>query len=227
MDTQIDNGPGAASAFIQLAPGETITSESGAMIAMNGCEISTTTHKRKSGNIFGGLKRMLGGESFFMNHYTAYNEGGEVWLSTSLAGDMAEVDVEAGTKIVVQSGSYVASEDGVEVNLDWQGFKSLFAKEGLFWINLSGSGKVIINSFGAIYTIDCDGEYIVDTGHIVAFEETLSFKLSKAGKSWLSSILGGEGLVCKFSGTGRIWVQSHHASSFGHTLGPLLRPRKQ
>jgi len=227
MDTQIDNGPGAASAFIQLAPGETITSESGAMIAMNGCQISTTTHKRKSGNIFGGLKRMLGGESFFMNHYTAYNEGGEVWLATTLAGDMAEVNVEAGTKIVVQSGSYVASEDGVEVNLDWQGFKSLFAKEGLFWINLSGFGKAIINSFGAIYTIDCDGEYIVDTGHIVAFEETLSFKLSKAGKSWLSSILGGEGLVCKFSGTGRIWVQSHHASNFGHSLGPLLRPRKQ
>jgi uncharacterized protein (TIGR00266 family) len=227
MDIQIDNGPGAASAFVQLAPGETFTSESGAMIAMNGCNIETTTHKRKSGSILGGLKRLIGGESFFMSHYTACQEGGDVWLATTLAGDMAEIEVEEGTKIVVQSGSYVASEEGVEVGLDWQGFKSLFAKEGLFWINLSGSGKSIINSFGAIYTIDCDGEYIVDTGHIVAFEETLSFKLSKAGKSWLSSILGGEGLVCKFSGTGRIWVQSHHASNFGYALGPLLRPRKR
>ena len=140
---------------------------------------------------------------------------------------MAEIEVEPSTKIVVQSGSYVASEQGVDVGLDWQGFKSLFAKEGLFWINMSGQGKAIINSFGAIYSIDCDGDYIVDTGHIVAFEETLSFKLAKAGKSWISSILGGEGLVCRFSGTGRIWVQSHHPANFGGALGPLLRPRKK
>ena len=225
METHIQHGPGAATAYVTLEPGECLTSESGAMIAMNGVDISTTTHKRNSGSIFGGLKRMVGGESFFLNHYTAYDQGGEVWLATNLAGDMAEIEVDPGTKIVVQSGSYVASNQGVEVGLDWQGFKSLFAKEGLFWINLTGQGKAIINSFGAIYSIDCDGEYIVDTGHIVAFEETLSFNLSKAGKSWLSSILGGEGLVCKFSGTGKIWVQSHHPSNFGQALGPLLRPR--
>ena len=227
METDIQHGPGASTAKVTLAPGEVITSESGAMIAMNGVNVETTTHKRNSGSIFGGLKRMIGGESFFLNHYTAYDQGGEVWLATNLAGDMAEIEVEPSTKIVVQSGSYVASEQGVDVGLDWQGFKSLFAKEGLFWINMSGQGKAIINSFGAIYSIDCDGDYIVDTGHIVAFEETLSFKLAKAGKSWISSILGGEGLVCRFSGIGRIWVQSHHPANFGGALGPLLRPRKK
>ncbi len=66
---------------------------------------------------------------------------------------------------------------------------------------------------------------IVDTGHIVAFNETLDFTLSKAGKSWMSSLLGGEGLVCKFQGQGTVWCQSHNPKSFGQALGPKLKPR--
>ena len=130
-----------------------------------------------------------------------------------------------GEGLIVQGGSYVASSPDIEVDFSWQGFKSLFSKEGLFWLNLNGKGTVIFNSFGSIYPIDIDGEYIVDTGHIVAFEESLNFTLSKAGKSWFSSFLGGEGLVCKFKGTGRVWAQSHNPSSFGKTVGPKLKPR--
>jgi uncharacterized protein (TIGR00266 family) len=99
------------------------------------------------------------------------------------------------------------------------------SKESLFWVKASGQGTVIFNSFGAIYQIQVNGEHIVDTGHIVAFEETLAFSLTKAGKSWMSSILGGEGLVCKFKGKGIVWVQSHNSSSFGSALGPKLKPR--
>ena len=90
---------------------------------------------------------------------------------------------------------------------------------------MSGRGPVILNSFGAIYPVEVDGEYIVDSGHIVAFNETLDFTLTKAGKSWLASILGGEGLVCKFKGQGTVWCQSHNQSSFGRALSPLLRKR--
>jgi uncharacterized protein (TIGR00266 family) len=95
----------------------------------------------------------------------------------------------------------------------------------MFWVKASGQGTVIFNSFGAIYQIQVNGEHIVDAGHIVAFEETLAFSLTKAGKSWMSSILGGEGLVCKFKGKGIVWVQSHNSSSFGSALGPKLKPR--
>ena len=62
-------------------------------------------------------------------------------------------------------------------------------------------------------------------GHVVAPKETLNFKLSKAGKSWMSSLLGGEGLVCKFQGQGIVWCQSHNAPSFGGIIGPKLRAR--
>jgi uncharacterized protein (TIGR00266 family) len=95
----------------------------------------------------------------------------------------------------------------------------------LFWLKVKGNWTVIINSFGAIYPIYIDGEHIVDTGHIVAFEESLNFSLTKAGKSWVSSFLGGEGLVCKFKGKGTVWIQSHNSASFGSILGSKLKPR--
>jgi uncharacterized protein (TIGR00266 family) len=111
------------------------------------------------------------------------------------------------------------------MDIGWQGFKSIIAKEGVFWIKLSGSGDALLNAFGAIYPVEVDGEYIVDTGHIVAFEEGLDFKLSKAGSSWVGSFMGGEGFVARFKGKGTIWCQSHNQGSFGRVLGPMLRPR--
>ena len=225
MDITFHMKPGSAAAQVALGPNEQMTTEGGAMISMSDdMQIETTTHKKGSGGIMKGLKRMLAGENFFINHYTAGPLGGEVILASTLPGDMMEYELD-GDRLVVQAGSYVASAPGVDIDFGCQGFKSLIAKEGMFWLNLSGKGKVILNSFGAIYPVEVDGEYIVDTGHIVAFNETLSFSLTKAGKSWLASILGGEGLVCKFKGRGVVWCQSHNPSGFGRSLTPKLRPR--
>jgi uncharacterized protein (TIGR00266 family) len=188
--------------------------------------VETTTHKRGSGGVLKALKRMLTGESFFLNHYTA-TQPGEVILGTQLAGDMMRYDLAPAMNLIVQSGAYVASHPSVELDLSWQGFgKAMFSGEAMFWIRCSGQGPMVLASFGAIYPIAVNGEYIVDTGHIVAFEETLQFDITKAGKSWISSMLGGEGLVCKFKGQGTVWCQSHNADAFGSMLGPLLRPRK-
>ncbi len=225
MQVEFLHGPGNTAAKVTLAGGEHFTAEGGSMIAMSGdMQIETTTHKKGSGGLLKAAKRMLSGESFFLNHYTAGSSGGEVFLATALAGDMLEYNLNNET-LIVQSGSYVASEPNVNIDFGWQGFKSFLSGEKAFWLKISGQGKVVVNSFGAIYPIQVAGSHIVDTGHIVAFSETLDFKLSKAGKSWLSSILGGEGLVCRFEGQGTVWCQSHNASSFGQTLGPKLRPR--
>ena len=225
MQIEILHGPGNSAAKVSLDPGESVTAEGGAMIAMSGdMGIETTTHKKGSGGIGKALKRMLAGESFFLNHFTASDQGGEVWLATTLAGDMMEYQLD-NENLIVQGGSYVASDPAIEIDLGWQGFKTLLSGESIFWVHLRGSGKVILNSFGAIYPIEVEGEHIVDTGHIVAFNETLSFTVTKAGGSWMSAILGGEGLVCKFQGQGTVWCQSHNATGFGRLLGPKLRPR--
>lgn len=225
MEVEIVHGPGNSAARVQLKPDEVVTAEGGAMISMSGdMDVKTTTHKKGKGGLLKAAKRLLAGESFFINHFTASSKGGEVLFASTLPGDMLLRDLED-ENLIVQGGSWVCSEPGIEIDLGWQGFKSLLSGEGMFWLHLNGTGRVVLNSFGAIYPIEVDGEHIVDTGHIVAFEETLDFSLSKAGKSWLSSFLGGEGLVCKFKGRGTVWCQSHNASSFGHAIGPRLKPR--
>lgn len=226
MQIDIQLRPGNAMAKVSLEPGEHLTAEAGSMVAMSpDMQITTTTHKRNKGSVFGALKRVLSGESFFMNHYTASSAGGEVFLAPKITGDMMQKEI-TGNKLVVQAGSFVASSEHVDVNFDWQGFKSLLSGESMFWLSVSGQGKVILNSFGIIYPVEVNGEYIVDTGHIVAFDETLDFNISKAGKSWFSSFVGGEGFVCKFKGRGTVWCQSHNSNSFGYALGPKLKPRK-
>lgn len=225
MEVEIQHGPGNAAAKLTLGANESATAEAGAMIAMSGnIQMTTTTHKKSSGGLLKAAKRMLAGESFFLNHYQTYGAQGEVWLAATLSGDMMTYELQSET-LIVQSGSFVACEHDVNIDLGWQGFKSLFSGESVFWLRMSGAGKVVLSSYGAIYPVDVDGEYIVDSGHIVAFNETLDFDITKAGKSWVSSFMGGEGLVTKFKGRGRVWVQSHNPSSFGGILGPMLRPR--
>jgi uncharacterized protein (TIGR00266 family) len=226
MQTEIIHSPGASAARVRLDVGESLTAEGGSMIALGGeVTLETTTHQKGgSGGLLKAAKRLLGGESFFLNHYTAGLSGGEVWLAQTLPGDMMKMALENQT-IIVQAGSFVACSAGINLDVGWQGFKNFLSGESLFWLRINGTGRVILSSYGAIYPVPVNGEYIVDTGHIVAFDETLNFKLSKAGKSWISSLLGGEGLVCRFQGQGIVWCQSHNAPSFGKTLGPKLRPR--
>lgn len=228
MKIDLLHRPGSTAAQITLGAGETLVAEGGSMIALKGnIDIQTSTHTKNQGGLLSGLKRMVAGESFFVNHYTSRAEGGQVFLATSLAGDMETHELAPGEVLMVQGGSYVCSGEGVNVGVSWQGLKNLFSGEGFFWVKLSGPGKVVFNAFGAIYPVDVDGEYIVDTSHVVAYQETLNFEITKAGSSLLSAFLGGEGLVCRFKGKGRLWCQSHNPQSFGQSLGPMLKARKE
>jgi len=225
MDIELLHRPGNTAAKIILQEGEVCTTESGAMIAMSGnMDITTSTHKKGKGGILKALKRMVAGESLFLNHFEPKGGSGELWLGTALAGDMVSLTLD-NENLIVQGSSFLACEQGIDIDLGWQGFKSILSGESVFWVNLKGQGKIVLSSFGAIYPIEVDGDYIVDTGHIVAFNETLNFSITKAGSSWLHSIIGGEGLVCKFSGKGTVWCQSHNPVSFGKAISSGLRPR--
>ena len=224
MKIELQTRPGSSVAKVSLEANETIISEGGAMVAMsNHIGVKTEARKSSKGSFLGSVKRLLANEGFFMNHFTAHGKEGEIYLGTSLPGDMEVFELDGTRTILVQGGSYVASEESIQINTVFQGAKNLFSGESFFWLELSGTGKAIVNSFGVIYSIDVDGEYTVDTGHIVAYENTLSFDISKAGSSWMSSFLGGEGLVCKFRGKGKVWCQSHSSDSWGQSLTPHLK----
>lgn len=225
MNFKIDCRPAAAVLNLSLDPGETITCEVGAMIAMTaGITVETTSHKRGKGGLLKGLKRMFAGENFFLNHFTARHDSQTLMLGPQLMGDIVHHDLD-GT-LIVQGSSWLASDEGVELDASFQGLgKAIFSGESVFWLKCSGRGDLFLSSFGAIYEVDVDGEFTVDTGHIVAFEDTLDFRIGKASRSLIGSFLGGEGLVCKFSGTGKLYCQSHNPPSFGQLLGPKLRAR--
>ena len=225
MHIDVQFRPGNAAARVSLAANESFSAEGGAMIAMSGhVGIRTDTVSRGGGGVMKGLRRMLAGESFFLNHFTANGQPGEVWIAPKISGDILVRELR-GESLIVQGGSYLANAPGIDVDLGWAGMRTLLSGEHLFWVKLSGVGPVVLSSFGAIYPVEVNGEVIVDTGHIVAFEESLQFTITKAGKSWMSSFLGGEGLVCKFHGRGTVWCQSHNPNSFGQALGPLLKAR--
>ncbi|MFW6295879.1 MAG: TIGR00266 family protein [Halothece sp.] len=226
MQIKLSDQPDSAIAHVILGAGEEIVAEAGAMIAMSGyLQSSTTLRQGKGGGIMGGFKRMLAGESLFLSVFRSPTEGGEIFLAPTLMGDLLVYEMQ-GQELVVQSGSYLASANGVDIDLGFQGFKSFFSGESIFWLSLTGYGQVILSSFGGIYEIDVNGEYVVDTGHIVAFERSLDFNITKAGSSWLGSFLGGEGLVAVFRGKGKVYCQTHNNGFFGRLVGSQLPPRR-
>lgn len=225
MNVKLLHQPDSAIARVTLGAGEELVAEAGCMIAMSGyINASTTLRQGKGGGILGGLKRMVAGESLFLSVFRSPKAGGEVFLGPKLIGDILLYQM-TGTGLVVQASSYLASESDIDIDLGFQGFRSLFAGESIFWLDISGKGSLLLSSFGAIYEIPVNGEYIVDTGHIVAFEKSLTFDIRKAGSSWLGAFLGGEGLVCRFKGQGRVFCQTHNPGAFGRTVGSQLPSR--
>lgn len=225
MNVKLLHQPDSAIARVTLGAGEELVAEAGCMIAMSGyINASTTLRQGKGGGILGGLKRMVAGESLFLSVFRSPKADGEVFLGPKLIGDILLYQM-TGTGLVVQASSYLASETDVDIDLGFQGFRSLFSGESIFWLDISGKGSLLLSSFGAIYEIPVNGEYIVDTGHIVAFEKSLTFDIRKAGSSWLGAFLGGEGLVCRFKGQGRVFCQTHNPAAFGRAVGSQLPSR--
>ncbi len=223
MKIQLLYKPSYSIAKIELSSGESIKAESGAMMSMSP-NISIETHKAQRGGLLKSLKAaFLGGESFWMNTFTA-TQPGEVLLAPTLPGDVEKVDLN-GT-IFVQSSSFLAGDPKIDIDTKFQGLKGFFSGESLFFLKLSGNGTVLLSSYGGIEILDVEGEFIVDTGHIVAFEEGLSYEITKFG-GWKSFFFGGEGFVAKFKGKGKLWIQSRNVPSLGSWFRSELPPKKQ
>lgn len=212
MDVTLKHQPSFSLAVVKLAGGEEIKVEPGAMVSHSD---GFTTETKAEGGLFGGLKRMVGGESFFQNTWKAPGNGGEILLTTNLLGDMIVLEIGGGGDFMLASGAYVASEMGVTMDSSWSGSKGFFGGGGLILLKVSGRGKVIASSFGAIEerTLSAGQHYTVDTGHIVGFSASIQFAVKKSG-SWKSTILGGEGLVCDLTGPGRVLMQTRSDGGF-------------
>jgi len=220
MQVEILYRPSYSVARVLLNRDEKIQVESGAMVGMSP-DMEMETQAR--GGLLKSISRsMFGGESFFMNTYTGVTDGNSILLAPPLPGDIAVIEMR-GESLMVQSGSYLASTEGISVDTKWSGAKTFFGSEGLIMLKISGTGTLIVSSYGAIHPVELEAgqKYIVDTGHLVTFQEQISFKVKKVA-GWKSTLFSGEGLVVELTGPGKLNLQSRSQDSFLSWLIPRI-----
>lgn len=210
-----------ALAVVNLQPEQTIAAEAGAMVSMSA---NVDLHSEMKGGVFGALKRAVGGESAFVSTFTARGGAGEVTLAPGAPGDVAGIEMRNQT-FMVQSSSYLAGDVSLEVDTKFGGAKSWFGGEGLFVLQVTGTGLLLVSSFGAIHrkTLKPGERYVIDTGHLVAWEGQMQYELRKAAKSgFFRSFLSGEGMVAEFAGPGEILIQTRNLAAFAGLLKPFF-----
>lgn len=214
---------------VRLTPGQSIHAEPGAMASMDsGVKMKTSL----KGGLWKSIKRGIGGESLVMNTYTAGDRPAEVTFAPGPLGDLVHHRLDGSGALLLQRGGYVASTPGVTVDSQWQGFRGFFSGEGLFLLHCSGQGDLFFNTFGAVLEVDVKDEWYVDSSYVVAFEDTLDYRVtalpgmrpSGGVKGFFKGVknffLGGEYLVCQFTGQGRLWVQTRSVGAFTNWVQP-------
>ncbi|GAP15025.1 TIGR00266 family protein [Longilinea arvoryzae] len=220
MQIEILYRPSYSVARVSLDSNETIRTESGAMVGMSaGVSIET---KMQGGLLKSLARSVLGGESFFINTFHAGPTGGELLLAPSLPGDVFTLELQ-NEAFLVQSGSFLASSEGIETDTKWSGARTFFGGEGLIMLRCSGKGTLALSSFGAIHEMELAAgqTYTVDTGHLVAFTEQIGFRVRAIG-GVKSTLFGGEGLVVDLTGPGRVLLQTRSQGAFLDWLLPKI-----
>jgi uncharacterized protein (TIGR00266 family) len=230
MKHQVLYQPSYSLAVVSLDAGEQLMTESGAMVSMS--PTIKLEAKMSGGGLLGAMKSAVGGESIFRTTFTAEGGPGEITLAPATVGDILPVELR-GSKFFVQPGSYLAGNAGLTINVQGS-LRGMLSGEGLFLLTIEGTGLLLISSFGAIHTkeLAAGEEYLVDTGHIVAFEHTVTYGIEKAAgktsgvggflKGMVQSAMSGEGFVCRYRGPGRVYLQTRQLAGFASQLIPFL-----
>lgn len=227
---EITHGPSFALLRVDLHPGQTLVSEAGAMVARSShltMDVKMGTKKTIGfldmlfGIVIAFVRKVMGGESFFVNHFHG-SAPGSVWIAPQMAGEITHRRINPGETLILSSGAYLASVGDIDVKMKFGGLKSILAREGAFMLQVTGNGDLWFNSYGGTTAVDINGPFMIDNGHLVGYEGQLQFNLKSAGGGMLGFMAGGEGLVCEFNGTGRVYIQSRNVNSLVGWLSPLL-----
>ena len=203
---KIEGRPDYSFLTVQIPANQTLKVEASAMATMD-------THLVMKTKLKGGLGRFLTGENLFLNEFTAERAAGEIGLAPGTPGDLIHQYLD-GQTIFLQNSAFVAATMDVTLETKWQGMlKGFFSGESFFLIRCSGKGDLWFNSYGAIIEIDVENDYVVDTSNIVAFTEGLEYNITRVG-GYKSLFFSGEGFVCRFTGKGKVWIQTRSAQAF-------------
>ncbi len=201
---------------VDLAAGESIKAESGAMVASSP---TIDIESKMEGGFLGALSRkLLTGEKFFFQTLRATRGAGEVLLAPTVPGEIVVFELDGVNEYLVQKDGFLAGAETIKIDRQMQSLsRGLLGGEGFFLLKMSGKGMLMVNSFGAIHKIELkpEQEYIVDNSHLVAWSATTSYNIERAASGWVASFTSGEGFICRFRGPGVVYIQSRNPGSFG------------
>jgi uncharacterized protein (TIGR00266 family) len=236
MQIELEARPSYALAVVTLGKGEKLIVESSSMVGMStGLEVDTTFNGANGGGLvewltaaFVGLvRKFVAGETMFVNEYRAKADGQQVLVAPAMVGDLVHVPLDGTRKVVVQASSFVACTPGVKQRLIFGGLSMLFSGEGAFFLECSGKGELLFNSYGGLEEVALDQPYVVDSGHVAAWEGDLTYTLKKAG-GWGTALVSGEGFVLEFKPKAnaekppRVWLQTRNLQSLVGWISPYF-----
>jgi uncharacterized protein (TIGR00266 family) len=209
---------------IPLEDGQEVQAEPGALLYMAG---NVEMDSKMSGGLWGGLKRMVAGESLFMTRFRSRGQG-QVAFAAPHPGKIKQLDLDGGPNWLCQRDSFLCATDGVEVGVAFtkRFGAGLFGGEGFILERLSGAGTTFIHAGGNFVEFDLvPGQGLrVDTGCIVAFEETVSYDIQFVG-GFKNALFGGEGLfLAALTGPGKCILQT---LPFSRLAGRILGLTKE
>ena len=218
---------------IELDPGETVIAEAGAMLYMrDGIEFETKMgdgsepDKGFFGKVLSAGSRMITGESFFLTHFTHRGSGkSHVAFSAPYPGTIIPIDLPSiGGKLIVQKDGFLCAALGTKISMHFnKKFGSgFFGGEGFILQKLEGDGLAFVHAGGTLIERTLNNETLrVDTGCVVAFEESIDFSIERAG-GLKSMVFGGEGIfLSTLRGTGKVWLQSMPIKKMIQALSPM------
>ncbi|MGE0496049.1 MAG: TIGR00266 family protein [Vulcanimicrobiota bacterium] len=219
METELAGNPDFGHIKFRLDSGDKILVESGAMAVMD-------THVAVESKMMGGfvpavMRKLLAGESLMVGEYSSSQAGQRLQISPAIPGQVLHRNLQ-GETLMMQAGSFLACTPGVNVSTVFGGIKALFSGEGMFFLKITGQGDLWFNAYGSVVEHEMSGDFIVDTGHVVGWEPSVNWEITGMG-NLMSTIFSGEGLVIRFSGSGKVWLQTRSMGGLSGWLSGYCR----
>ncbi len=207
---------------IKLNPGESIFTQSGGMVWMDG-GINMTTNMQ--GGFMKGLGRMISGDSLFMATYTSTMPNQELCVASTFPGSIVSIELK-GNAIIAQKSAFLCAQPTVSLSayVTRSIGAGLFGGEGFIMQRLTGFGRVFLEVDGSMVerTLAPGQVLKVDTGNVAAFEESVGYQAEMV-KGFKNILFGGEGLfLTTLTGPGKVWLQTMTMPTFAKQLIPFL-----
>ncbi|KAI8993828.1 tryptophan RNA-binding attenuator protein-like domain-containing protein [Trametes punicea] len=210
LQFRIDHRDSNSVLSIRLQPGYEMKAKPGSMVAMDATV-------RIKGKFKFSMKKLFTGSEMSESIFTG---PGEVLIAPEIWGDIVLIPLDGQTQWKVGKDAFLACTMGVSRSTTSQGFsKTLFSGEGLFVYNIMGQGLLWVTSLGAIVsrTLQPGEQWVVDNGHLVAWTADYKVERIDAG-SFLSGAHTDEGLVCRFTGPGVVYIQTRNPETLGQWI---------